>query len=715
MSLIDYTAAGFVLVPIPRGTKGPTAKGWNDRARCVVPAGWPGNVGLAHAYSGTCALDIDDFDQARAWLAERGVDLDALWTAPEAVRISSGRPNRGKLLYRLATPLRSKKITIAKHSVIDFRCGTENGKTVQDVLPPSIHPDTGKPYEWQYGDELVGHWSSLPELPAAVHAIWAGLMATPEVPSERAAASASLEGLRTLLADHDPDADRDSWVRTLAAIHYETAGSEEGLDLADEWSARGKKYVSRADVETRWRSFHLNRANPVTVASLRVEKAAAVEEFEDLPEAPAEEVAPSASPADLFWAYMPDHRYIHRPTQAMWPAQSVDGKYPMKMDGNLRLSAWLDKHRAVEQQTWAPGQPEIIDDRVILEGELVTSPGKRIYNRYTAPPALVGDASQAEPWREHLARIYPEDATHIERWLAYKVQHPGAKVNHALVLGGSQGIGKDTMLEPAKRAVGAWNWSEVSPAQMLGSFNGWVKAVIVRVSEARDLGDVDRFAFYDHSKTYIAAPPDVLRVNEKHIREYPVLNVMGVILTTNHKTDGIYLPADDRRHYVAWSPAQRQDFDDDYWQQLWDWIEHGGAGHVAAYLRGLDLSGFDPKAPPPQTEAFHAIVQSSGDPGDAELASAIEELGRPNALTLQQLADHALVTDDAGDALLAITDPRERRKTNHRMDRCGYEAVRNPDAKSGMWRCHGKQQAIYCKKQLAYSSKLTAARALIRE
>jgi len=33
-----------------------------------------------------------------------------------------------------------------------------------------------------------------------------------------------------------------------------------------------------------------------------------------------------------------------------------------------------------------------------------------------------------------------------------------------------------------------------------------------------------------------------------------------VIITTNHKTDGIYLPADDRRHMVAWSNLTKDDF-----------------------------------------------------------------------------------------------------------------------------------------------------------
>src|SRR4029077_7730646 len=139
------------------------------------------------------------------------------------------------------------------------------------------------------------------------------------------------------------------------------------------------------------------------------------------------------------------------------------------------------------------------------------------------------------------------------------------KINHALVLGGKQGIGKDTLLEPVKRAIGPWNFNEVSPQQVLGRFNSFLQSVILRVSEARDLGESDRFKFYDHCKSYITAPPDVLRVDAKHIQEYSIPNVCGVIITTNHKTDGIHLPADDRRHFVAWSELSKDDFEPEYW------------------------------------------------------------------------------------------------------------------------------------------------------
>jgi hypothetical protein len=78
--------------------------------------------------------------------------------------------------------------------------------------------------------------------------------------------------------------------------------------------------------------------------------------------------------------------------------------------------------------------------------------------------------------------------------------------------------------------------------------------------------------------------------------------VCGVVITTNHKADGIHLPADDRRHYVAWSSLTKESFEADYFSSLWNWYEQAnGKAHVAAYLATLDLG---PKAPPPKTAAF---------------------------------------------------------------------------------------------------------------
>jgi hypothetical protein len=424
-----------------------------------------------------------------------------------------------------------------------------------------------------------------------------------------------------------------------------------------------------------------------------------------------------------FRAYMPMHSYIYAPTRDMWPAGSVNARVPpMPLfwpDGKPKLdkhgeqmfqpaSAWLDQHRPVEQMTWAPGEPMLIHNHLISEGGWIEREGATCFNLYQPPVIELGNAAEADPWLDHVEKIFPEDAEHIIRWLAHRVQFPDVKINHALVLGGLQGIGKDTLLEPVKHAVGPWNFAEVSPQHMLGRFNGFVKSVILRVNEARDLGDVNRFQFYDHLKAYTAAPPDVLRVDEKNLREYSVFNCCGVIITTNHKADGIFLPADDRRHYVAWSGLTKDDFVPSYWNDLWSFYIDGGNRHVAAYLAELDLSGFDPKAPPPKTAAFWDIVDASRAPEDAELADVLDALRNPEATTIAAIIEKA--PEDFAEWL---KDRRNRRAIPHRLERCDYAPVRNDDAKDGLWKIKGARQVIYAKAELSIRDRHRAARLLV--
>jgi hypothetical protein len=413
-----------------------------------------------------------------------------------------------------------------------------------------------------------------------------------------------------------------------------------------------------------------------------------------------------------FFAHMPSHNYLFVPTRELWPSSSVNGRvnWPMKGEKAVRPSDWLDRHRPIEQMTWHPSEDMLVHDRVMQVSGWAPHVGATVFNLYRPPMDIAGDADLAKPWLDHLHRVYPAEADHITMWLAHRIQFPGDKCNHALVLGGSQGIGKDTILEPIKAGVGPWNWQDVAPAQMLGRFNGWAKATVIRVNEARDLGDVDRYAFYDHSKGYIAAPPDVLRVDEKNLREHYVANVCGLIITTNHKTDGLYLPADDRRHFVAWSEAKREEFDADYWTRLYGWYENG-IGHVVAYLRQLDLSGFDPKAPPPKTAAFWAMVQAGEAPESGELRDVLEQCGDPECLTLIDLiqgAEALKLFDLAGE----LKDRRNRRSLPHKLERVGYVPVRNPDADDGLFKILGKRQTVYALRQLSLASQIKAARAI---
>lgn len=262
--------AGFVMVPIKPGQKRPTTKGWQYPPAWVVPTGWQGNLGLVHAPSGTSSVDIDQLLKAQAWLVQFGVDLDALFDAPDAVWIVSGKEGRGKLLYRLPFPRVSRRYVEDRHDVINFRSATADlGAGMQDVLPPSVHPDTGKPYQW--GGK--GHWSRLPMMPEGLLRAWdaldkgrgGGSTRQPgaaqgrwEVPPNRSRAVSALSVL-------DPDVNRDEWVRI--GMAFQAAGGEwEDFDGWSSGATMAGKYEGPDDTQTRWASFRPDGATgPATL------------------------------------------------------------------------------------------------------------------------------------------------------------------------------------------------------------------------------------------------------------------------------------------------------------------------------------------------------------------------------------------------------------------------------------------------------------------
>ena len=171
---LSYAESGFKLCRIAKGTKAPKDKAWQDNPIEPDKAGDHG-LGVIHKLSRTCAIDFDDLQSAQAWFANKGIDIGDYLDADDAVQIKSGRANRAKLLFRMpygVQLLHTYKIKNPNGSMmVEFRCAGEAGEGFQDVLPPSIHPDTGKPYEWGG----AGDYKRLPVLPAPLLDVWQNL------------------------------------------------------------------------------------------------------------------------------------------------------------------------------------------------------------------------------------------------------------------------------------------------------------------------------------------------------------------------------------------------------------------------------------------------------------------------------------------------------------------------------------------------------------
>ncbi|TQE96503.1 MAG: hypothetical protein FKY71_16605, partial [Spiribacter salinus] len=166
----EYLCAGWRLCAIKPQSKQPHGENWQKKPITESPSEGYG-VGVIHGLNQTCAIDIDHYEYARTALAGVDIDLDALLNASDAVQIAS-REGRGKLLYRFPDDIIPKRHNLnwpkeedhrKRFCVVEFRAGD-----VQDILPPSTHPETGQRYEWSGS----GDWRDLPELPEQLERVW---------------------------------------------------------------------------------------------------------------------------------------------------------------------------------------------------------------------------------------------------------------------------------------------------------------------------------------------------------------------------------------------------------------------------------------------------------------------------------------------------------------------------------------------------------------
>lgn len=168
---------GLALVLIEPRKKGPTGKGWNQpggyytdpaQAEALWQAHPEHNMGVVLSPSRVCSLDVDDMAGTRLLLDELlGIDLDGLVAVTPTIQ---GKPDRCRLMFRLPEGVDLPRKALAwpqQGGQGNFTVFELRGAGGQDVLPPSIHPETGEPYRW-----LTKPGEALPVLPEELLQIW---------------------------------------------------------------------------------------------------------------------------------------------------------------------------------------------------------------------------------------------------------------------------------------------------------------------------------------------------------------------------------------------------------------------------------------------------------------------------------------------------------------------------------------------------------------
>jgi hypothetical protein len=339
-----------------------------------------------------------------------------------------------------------------------------------------------------------------------------------------------------------------------------------------------------------------------------------------------------------------------------------------------RIGTWL-AHKAgctVDSVTWEPGEDRIFE-----------RDGLRFANIWkpleTFPPA------PASLWVEHVRLLYPDKAEAIFDWMSFVIQRPAGKVNHALVLGGPQGCGKNAVLAPFELLRGFAGSTKIS--EVMSGFSDWAYGVKVAIiNEAKRSKDFSADDVHNALKTFIAQPPYTLRINGKYKPVLNCPNLVAAAITTNY-IDGLHLDKGDRRYDICWTDLVP---DPDYFTRLFGWLDGGGWREAIGFLQARDISHFNPGAPPVWTEATQEAYET-GRPDDEVMLE--EWLLDQDVVAVGNL--HAALEFEHGASL--VPKPRRILKLLRKL---GWVKL-DSGVSAGRWSVTGKPQQVFYRKGLS--------------
>lgn len=199
----------------------------------------------------------------------------------------------------------------------------------------------------------------------------------------------------------------------------------------------------------------------------------------------------------------------------------------------------------------------------------------------------------------------PEIFDWVLRWLAYPIQHPGAKMKTALVFHGPQGAGKNLFFEAVMSIYGPYG-RIVDQAAVEDKFNDWLSRKLFLIADEV----VARAELY-HVKNKLKGviTGDWIRINPKNVAAHDERNHVNLVFLSNEKQP-LVLDEDDRRYVVVWTPPTLPPaFAADVAAEL----RAGGAAALHGHLRELELGDFGPHSKPPQTEARRDLIELGRD------------------------------------------------------------------------------------------------------
>lgn len=193
----------------------------------------------------------------------------------------------------------------------------------------------------------------------------------------------------------------------------------------------------------------------------------------------------------------------------------------------------------------------------------------------------------------------------VIRWLAYPIQHPGAKMQTTIVVHGPQGTGKNMFFEVIMGIYGRYG-RIIDQSAIEDKFNDWASRRLFLIAD-EVVARSDLYHVKNKLKAFITG--EWIRINPKNMAAYDERNHVNMVFLSNEAMPTI-VEQDDRRHAVIWTPEK---LSPDFYAGLKAEIDNGGGAALHHYLLHLDLGDFGPSTKPPMTDAKRELIDQSLD------------------------------------------------------------------------------------------------------
>ena len=188
----------------------------------------------------------------------------------------------------------------------------------------------------------------------------------------------------------------------------------------------------------------------------------------------------------------------------------------------------------------------------------------------------------------------------LRKWLAYPVQHPGAKMKTAVIVHGPQGTGKNLFFEAVLEVYGRYG-RQVDQDTVEDKYNDWASRCLFLVADEV----VARMEMYHaKNKLKVLITSDRVRINPKHVTSYTERNHINLVFLSN-EVQPMALERDDRRFAVIWTPPKH---DTTFYNDVLAERDAGGIAALHDYLLTMPLGDFGPATLPPMTRAKEELI-----------------------------------------------------------------------------------------------------------